>query len=88
MPEYASPALRTELAVLPPTISWVGTVEPFRDETIAYMEALEAAGVPTRFRLFEGGFHGFETIATKTEIGKAAVEFEGAAFADFYDLYL
>ena len=88
VPEYASPALRQDLRGLPPTISWVGTVEPFKDETINYMEALDAAGVPTRFRLFEGGFHGFEIGAPKAGVSLEAIEFQGSAFADFYDLYL
>lgn len=88
VPEYGSPALRQDLGGLPPTISWVGTVEPFKDETIAYMEALDAAGVPTRFKLFEGGFHGFETVLPKAAVSLEAIEFQGSAFADFYDLYL
>ncbi len=88
VPEYASPALRTDLSGLPPTISWVGTVEPFKDETIAYINALEAAGVPTKFKLFEGGFHGFEILVPKADVSQEAIEFQGSAFAEFYDLYL
>ena len=88
VPEYASPALRTDLTGLPPTITWVGDAEPFKDETINYVTALEEAGVPTRFKLFEGGFHAFEVLAPKTTIGQQAIEFQGSAFADFYDTYL
>ena len=88
VPEYASPALRQDLSNVPPTISWVGTIEPFKDETIAYIDALEAAGVATRFELFEGGFHGFEVMLPKADVSLAAIEFQGSAFAEFYDLYL
>ena len=88
VPEYASPALRTDLSGLPPTISWVGTMEPFKDETIAYIDALDAAGVPTSFMLFEGGFHGFEILAPKVGVSVEAIEFQGSAFAEFYDRYL
>ncbi|MEM7274172.1 MAG: alpha/beta hydrolase [Actinomycetota bacterium] len=88
IPEYASPALRQDLSDLPPTITWVGDIEPFKDETIAYVHALEAAGVPTRFELFEGGFHGFETMLPKAGLSKDAIEFQGRAFAEFYDRYL
>lgn len=88
VPEYASPALRTDLSGLPPTISWVGDVEPFKDETIAYIDALDAAGVPTKFKLFNGGFHGFEIARPKANLSKEAMEFQGSAFAEFYDLYL
>ena len=88
VPEYASPALRQDVSSLPPTISWVGTMEPFKDETIAYMEALGAAGVPTSFEIFEGGFHGFEILAPKVGVSLDAIEFQGSAFAEFYDRYL
>jgi len=86
--EYASPALRTNLSGLPPTISWVGTVEPFKDETVAYIDALDAAGVATKFRLFEGGYHGFEIVAPAAGISKEAIEFQGDAFVEFYDRYI
>ena len=88
VPEYASPALRTDLTGLPPTISWVGDVEPFHDETVAYIDALDAAGVPTKFKIFAGGFHAFELASPKANVSKEAIEFQGSAFAEFYDLYL
>ncbi len=88
VPEYASPALREDLAGLPPTITWVGSVEPFRDETIRYVEQLEAAGVPTMFRLFDGGYHAFEVLAPEAPISLEAIEFQGAGFAEYYDRYI
>jgi len=72
----------------PPTISWVGTIEPFKDETIAYMGRLDTAGVPTSFKLYEGGFHGFEHLLPKADVSQDPIEFEGSAFAEFYDRYL
>jgi len=88
IPDHASPALRQDLSDMPPTISWVGDVEPFKDETIAYMTALERAGVPTKFKLYEGGFHGFETVLPKAGVSMDANEFQVSAFAEFYDKYL
>jgi len=88
IPDHASPALRQDLCGLPPTISWVGDMEPFKDETIAYIAALDRAGVPTKFKLFEGGFHGFETVLPKAGLSKEANEFQVSAFAEFYDKYL
>mgnify|MGYP001803314558 CR=1 FL=1 len=88
IPDYASPALRKDLSGMPPTISFVGDLEPFKDETIQYIQALERAGVSTRFKLYEGGFHGFETVAHKAAISQDANEFQVNAFADFYDKYL
>ncbi|MEM9201822.1 MAG: alpha/beta hydrolase [Actinomycetota bacterium] len=88
VPEYASPALRSDVTALPPTISWVGDIEPFKDEVIAYIDKLDAAGIDTRFMVFEGGYHGFEHLATKADLSREATEFEADAFADFYDRYL
>ena len=88
VPDHASPALRENLAGMPPTISFVGDMEPFKDETIAYIDALERAGVPTKFKLYEGGFHGFETVAPNAGISKDALAFQADAFAEFYDKYL
>ena len=87
-PRVRLPRARQNLSGLPPTITWVGTMEPFRDETIAYVDALAAAGVPTSFKLFEGGFHGFEILAPKAGVSLEAIEFQGSAFAEFYDRYL
>ncbi|SLN34763.1 alpha/beta hydrolase [Pseudooctadecabacter jejudonensis] len=88
VPDHASPALREDLTGHPPTISFVGDMEPFKDETIAYINALDRAGVPTKFKLYEGGFHGFETVAPKAPISKDAMAFQADAFAEYYDTYL
>jgi acetyl esterase len=58
---YASP-LRANLAGLPPAIVVVAGHDPLRDEGIAYVHALEAAGVVTLRCSFEGGIHGFMTM--------------------------
>lgn len=88
IPDYASPALREDLSGMPPTISWVGDMEPFKDETINYIKALERAGVPTKFKLYEGGFHGFETVLPKAAVSQDANVFQIDTFAEFYDKYL
>lgn len=88
IPDYASPALRKDMSGMPPTISFVGDMEPFKDETIQYMKALEHAGVPTKFKLYEGGFHGFETVLPNAALSQEANEFQVSAFAEFYDKYL
>lgn len=87
IPDYASPALRQDLSGMPPTISFVGDMEPFKDETIQYIEALRRAGVPTKFKLYEGGFHAFEVLLPKAAVSKEANAFQISAFAEFYDAY-
>lgn len=77
--KYAAPARETNYAGLPPAISFVGGIEPFRDEAVQYMENLHSAGVPTRFRIFEGCFHAFDMMAPRSREAKEATAFfEGA----------
>lgn len=87
VPAYAAPARATDHAGLPPTITFVGGIDPFRDETVAYVQALRAAGVPVTFRLFEGCFHGFDAF-TATGVARAAARFQLDAYADLYDTCL
>lgn len=72
VPATAAPARATDYRNLPPTITFVGGVDPFRDETIAYAENLRRAGVPVEFREFKGAWHGFDGIAPWTKIAKDA----------------
>lgn len=88
VPAYASPAIAEDFRGLPPTITHVGSLEPFRDETIHYVKALEAAGVPTKFKLFEGAYHGYNNLSPETSIGKAGDKFQFDAFAKYFDLYV
>ncbi|MEL6672429.1 MAG: alpha/beta hydrolase [Bacteroidota bacterium] len=88
VPAYASPALNDDYRGFPPTISWVGDLEPFYDENIAYIEALEKAGVPVKFTVFKGGYHGFEVGSPKSNIGQKANTFQLEAFEEFYDKYI
>lgn len=85
IPPYASPALCDNVSGMPPTISFVGDLEPFRDEVMNYVEDLKAAGVPVDFKLFKGAFHGFEMVASKTNIAQEADRFLFEAFASYYD---
>jgi acetyl esterase len=57
----ASP-LNANLHGLPPAICVIAGHDPLRDEGIAYAEALEAAGVSTVQRRYDGGIHGFMTM--------------------------
>jgi acetyl esterase/lipase len=80
VPIYAAPARATDLSGLPPTISFVGDIEPFCDETVAYVEGLRAAGVPTEFNIYPGAYHGFHMLAPWARISRQAN-------AWFYDRY-
>ncbi|MEL6623938.1 MAG: alpha/beta hydrolase [Bacteroidota bacterium] len=88
VPAYASPALNKDYHDFPPTISFVGDLEPFYDENVAYIEALKAASVPVKFKVFKGGYHGFEVGSPDANISKEANNFQLDAFEEFYDKYI
>lgn len=87
IPTYASAALAKRYDHLPPTITFVGELEPFRDETLAYVKALKESGVPVKFELFEKAYHAFESLVPDAEISKKANDFQFNAWAEFYDTY-
>ena len=59
---YAAPAHATDLAGLPPLYTFVCTGEPFYAETLAYVEALQAAGVRAEVDVYEGLYHAFDML--------------------------
>lgn len=85
VPKYAAPAREHDLSSLPPTATFVGSLDPFRDETIQYVEGLSAAGVPAAFHLFDGCYHGFDMLGANTDVGKAANDFLREEFARAVD---
>ena len=71
IPAYAAPARATDYSSLPPTYTYVGDLDPLRDETITYIENLKAAGVPADVDVYEGAYHAFD-IARKADVTKRA----------------
>lgn len=88
IPNYAAPARAKHYAKLPPTITFVGDLEPFRDETIEYVEHLKREGVPVAFQLFKGCFHAFEVTFPKLEISKEAWSFLLTSYSSYVDKYV
>lgn len=88
IPSYAAAARNDDYENFPPTITFVGELEPFKDETIAYVDALEKAGIAVTFKLYKGCFHGFDLVAVKSSIAKDAIDFTYRAYADYYDAYI
>ncbi|MBE6111949.1 MAG: alpha/beta hydrolase [Peptococcaceae bacterium] len=69
---YAAPSRAEDLSDLPPLFTFVGELDPFRDETIEYVARLTKANVPVEFHLFPGCFHAFEGMIPDAEVSKAA----------------
>ncbi|CAN5664592.1 alpha/beta hydrolase [soil metagenome] len=70
---YASPAVATDLAGLPP--AYISTMEfdPLRDEGIQYALALLGAGVSCELHSFPGTFHG-SSIVSSAEVSRRAID--------------
>lgn len=75
VPYYAAPARAADYRNLPPAVTFVGDLEPFRDETIQYVENLRKAGVPVDFKVYSGCYHGFDIINPKADVSKNAAAF-------------
>ena len=88
IPTYAAPSRNEDYKNFPPTISFVGTLEPFFWETKAYVKSLRDAGIAVTYREFENCFHGFDGVTPNAAISKAARDFTFKSFAEFYDRYI
>lgn len=75
VPIYAAPSRATDFSKLPPTVTFVGDLEPFKDETIEYVTNLKKAGVPVEFEVYQGCYHAFDVINPKATISKNATAF-------------
>lgn len=75
VPYYAAPARAKDYSNLPPAASFVGDLEPFRDEVIQFVENLRKAGVPVDFEIYNGCYHAFEHMCPKAAVSKKAIDF-------------
>lgn len=67
---YASALLANDLSGLPPTYIDVGDVDLFRDEDIAFVTRLTAAGVRVEFHLYPGAYHASERFAPEAALSQ------------------
>jgi len=75
VPAYAAPARAEDLRGLPPVCTYVGTIEPFHDETVDFVDRLREQGVAVAFKEYEGCFHAFDMMGAGTKVGKDARAF-------------
>ena len=69
---YASPARLTDFRGLPPCYTFVGTGEPFRDETLAWVRSLREAEVPAECDLYDTDIHAFDMLYPELDISREA----------------
>lgn len=72
LPPYAAPARATDLSGLPPAFIEVGSAEMFRDEDVAYAQAIWRAGGRAELHVWPGAYHGFDGIAPHAAVSKDA----------------
>lgn len=72
--QYASPGLAEDLSRLPPAFTFIGTLDPFLSETMAYFERLTLSGVHSELHVYPGCFHGFELSAPQSDVSHHAIE--------------
>ena len=83
---YDSPALCEDLSDLPPLFSYVGELDPVRDENILFWNRLMQAGIPVECHVFPGAYHCFELGTPEAEYSRLAYELTYAALnRAFYD---
>ncbi|MFN8632083.1 MAG: alpha/beta hydrolase [Chloroflexota bacterium] len=78
VPAFAAPARAVDLRGLPPAFTYVGGVEPFRDEVVDYVARLRAAGVETAFEVYAGCYHGFDVVAPGAAVSRRALASQAA----------
>lgn len=66
---YAAASRADDLAGLPPTALFVGTLDLFFDENTQYVRRLVSAGVPAKLHISPGAYHAFD-LAGETRLGK------------------
>ena len=69
-----SPALAKDLTGLPPLFSYIGQLDPGRDENIRYWSRMMGAGVDVENQVYPGCYHCYELSVPDAEPSKAAYE--------------
>lgn len=75
VPAYAAAARCEDVTGLPAALTYVGSVDPFRDETAEYVKKLKKADIPVSFCEFEGCYHGFDIVCPMSAKAKQARKF-------------
>lgn len=73
--KYAAPARETDYTNLPPAATFVGSIDPFCDETIEYMRKLQESQIRADYMVFEGCYHAFDIVVPWSKEAKRARRF-------------
>ena len=70
---YVNPLLSDDMAGLPPTFSYVGGLDPFRDENMEYWSRLIRDDVDVECHVYPGCFHAFDLSCPDSVMGSRAI---------------
>ena len=70
---YAAPARCTDYRGLPPCYTFVGDIEPFRDETLAYVRHLQEAGIRAEVDVYPDFWHAYDVLMPASEKSRQAI---------------
>ena len=70
---YAAPARCTDYRGLPPCYTYVGDIEPFRDETVNYVKNLQDAGIRAEVDIYPNWFHAFDILVPAAKESREAI---------------
>lgn len=72
---YAAPSRAKSLEGLPPLSTFIGSLDPFLDETLDYVKRFKSACGTAECKIVKGAFHGFEVVCPKAKISIQAKTF-------------
>ena len=70
---YAAPARRTDYSGLPPCYTYVGSIEPFLDETLTYVRHLREAGIRAEVDVYPDWFHAYDILVPAASVSREAI---------------
>ncbi len=72
--KYAVPLNEIDYTNLPPAHTFVGTEDPFYEDTLEYVNKLKKDGIETTYNIYNGAYHGFDLVAIDSKLSNAAWE--------------
>lgn len=87
IPIYASPSLNKDFKNLPPLITYIGTLDPFYEEVMTYVNNLRNNGIDVKIKVYEGCFHAFDLFGYFTSLGKSSRKFLLESYQFFKENY-
>ncbi|OON98525.1 MAG: hypothetical protein ATN35_00910 [Epulopiscium sp. Nele67-Bin004] len=73
VPAYASPLNASDFSNLPPMYTFIGSEDPFYEDTINYTKKLQVENIVARCDVYDGCYHGFDISKPNAEVSRRAI---------------